>query len=147
MCVPQLFLVYVPPLSDNSRVHTASDAAAIARRTLEHQAAEVFIVLCLDTRSAVVGWHEVSRGTLDATLVHPREVFKPAVLANAAAVIVAHNHPSGDVVPSRDDTSLTARLRAAGELLGIALLDHIIVGRAGRFFSYKQDAWHTEERQ
>jgi DNA repair protein RadC len=126
-------------------VRTAADAALIARRALEHEASEVFIVLCLDTRAALIGCHEVSRGTLNTTLVHPREVFKVAVLANAAAVVVAHNHPSGDERPSSDDAALTSRLCAAGRLIGVTVLDHIIIGHDGRFFSCHQHGWRNAE--
>jgi DNA repair protein RadC len=145
VCVPQLFLVYVPAPPDAPHVRTAEDAANIARRALAHEAVEVFIVLCLNTRAGVIGCHEVSRGTLDATLVHPREVFKVAMLANAASVVVAHNHPSGNERPSDADVALTARLRAAGDLLGITLLDHIIIGHGDRFFSSQQHGWPCME--
>ena len=79
----------------------------------------------------------MSRGTLDSTLVHPREVFKAAILANAAAVVLAHVHPSGDPTPSRDDVELTRRLSSAGALLGIEILDHIVVGH-GCYTSFKE---------
>jgi DNA repair protein RadC len=94
-------------------------------------------MLCLSTKHRVIAYHEVSRGTLDSTLVHPREVFKAALLANAAAIIVNHNHPSGDPSPTIDDLEVTRRLVAAGEILGIVVLDHIVVGD-GRYFSFKE---------
>lgn len=76
------------------------------------------------------------RGTLDSALVHPREVFEAALLANAAAIVAGHNHPSGDPTPSPDDVEITRRLAATGEVLGIPVLDHIIVGD-GRYYSFK----------
>jgi DNA repair protein RadC len=85
----------------------------------------------------VIAYHEVSRGTLDATLVHPREVFKAALLSNAASIILTHNHPSGDPTPSPDDHQLTRRLVDAGRLIGVEVLDHIIVGD-GRYFSFRE---------
>jgi DNA repair protein RadC len=94
-------------------------------------------MLCLSTKHRVIAYHEVSRGTLDSTLVHPREVFKAALLANAAAIVVSHNHPSGDPSPTMDDLEVTTRLAAAGEVLGIAVLDHIVIGD-GRYFSFKE---------
>lgn len=94
-------------------------------------------MLCLSTKHRVIAYHEVSRGTLDSTLVHPREVFKAALLANAAAIVVSHNHPSGDPSPTIDDLEVTTRLVAAGEVLGIAVLDHIVIGD-GRYFSFKE---------
>lgn len=111
-------------------------AADVFRVILQDEPGEVFGMLCLSTKNRVIGYHEVSRGTLDATLVHPREVFKAALLANAAAIIVAHNHPSGDPTPSADDIALTSRLMAAGTLLGVSVLDHIVIGD-GRFTSFR----------
>ena len=116
---------------------TPRDSAAILSPLLQHEPSEVFAILCLSTKRHVIAYHEVSRGTLDGTLVHPREVFKAAILANAAAIIVAHVHPSGDPTPSPDDIHLTRQLVAAGCLLGIEILDHIIVGD-GRYVSFRE---------
>ena len=91
-------------------------------------AQEVFAVVTLDTKNQITGIVEVTRGTLDASLVHPREVFAPAIAATASSIILAHNHPSGDPTPSREDISVTQRLTECGTLLGIDVLDHIIVG-------------------
>jgi DNA repair protein RadC len=112
-------------------VRGAEECAAILTPLLHDQPVEVFVILCLSTKH-----HEVSRGSLDATIVHPREVFKPAFLSNAAAIVVAHNHPSGDPTPSRDDLAITKRLVASGELLGVTVLDHLVIG-AGRYVSFK----------
>ena len=92
---------------------------------------EEFWLAALDQRHRIIGTHQVSIGTLTASLVHPREVFKVAMLANASAIIVAHNHPSGDPTPSAEDRAITQRLKQAGELLGIRLLDHVILGHSG----------------
>ncbi len=113
------------------------ESATLLMRLLEDQPTEVFAILCLSTKHRVIAFHEVSRGTLDSTLVHPREVFKAALLANAAAIVVSHNHPSGDPSPTLDDLEVTTRLVAAGEILGIGVLDHIVVGD-GRYFSFKE---------
>lgn len=113
------------------------DAAAAFMATLQDEPAEVFAMICLTTKHRVIAYHEVSRGTLDATLVHPREVFKAALLVNAATIVVAHVHPSGLPTPSPDDIDLTRRLAAAGELLGVHLLDHIVIGD-GRYYSFKE---------
>lgn len=113
------------------------DAASTFMTLLQDEPAEVFAMLCVTTKHRVIAYHEVSRGTLDSTLVHPREVFKAAILANAAAIIVCHNHPSGDPSPSLDDLELTKRLVATGNLLGIDVLDHIVVGD-GRYYSFKE---------
>lgn len=119
-------------------VHAPADAASIAAKYLEGQDREHFIVLLLDTKHHVNAIHTVAIGTLNETLVHPREVFKAALLANAAAMIVAHNHPSGDVSPSQEDLALTQRLRQAGDLLGVPVLDHLIIGEAGVYCSLKE---------
>ena len=95
---------------------------------VQEEAQEVFGILVLNTKNKIVAVHEVSRGTLNASMVHPREVFKPAVLHNAAAIICFHNHPSGEPKPSKEDIETTNRLVEAGKIMGIEVLDHIIVG-------------------
>ena len=90
---------------------------------------ETFYVLLLDGRHRLSGCHRVSEGTLTTSLVHPREVFSPAIREAAAAIIVVHNHPSGDPEPSREDLEVTRRLARCGRLLGIPLLDHVVVGQ------------------
>lgn len=97
---------------------------------------EHFAILCLDTRNNLI-FHEVSVGTLNASLVHPREVFKKAIQANTAQVIIAHNHPSGNPTPSEEDIITTRRLVEAGRILGIAVTDHIIVS-VDNFVSFKE---------
>lgn len=92
---------------------------------------ETFWIVALDARGHALALHCVARGTLSACLVHPREVFAPALRCRAHALIVVHNHPSGDPEPSVEDTQLTARLEDAGQLLGIPLVDHVVVGRRG----------------
>jgi DNA repair protein RadC len=104
---------------------------------LQDEPSEVFAILCLTTKNRVIAYHEVSRGTLDTTLVHPREVFKAAILANAASIVICHNHPSGDPSPSLDDLEITQRLVRTGEILGINVLDHVVVGD-GRYYSFKE---------
>ena len=98
---------------------------------------EHFVAFYLDSRNRLLLYETVSVGTLSASLVHPREVFSPAISAHAAALIVAHNHPSGDSNPSGEDKETTGRLARSGELLGIPLLDHLIVTKNG-FFSFKE---------
>lgn len=96
---------------------------------------EEFLVLLLDNKNTLLGFNVVSVGSLTAALVHPREVYKPAILANAAAVIFAHNHPSGDPAPSPEDLEITKRLKETGDVLGIRVLDHVVLGD-GRYFSF-----------
>lgn len=99
---------------------------------------EHFLTLLLDTKNRVMKCTEVSVGTVDAAIAHPRDVFVQAVRQGASAVIVAHNHPSGDATPSKEDIQTTKRLEAAGDILGIPLLDHlIIVDDVDEFFSFK----------
>jgi DNA repair protein RadC len=125
------------PVIIGRAMNTPRESASVVMTVLRDEPGEVFAIICLSTKHRVIAYHEVSRGTLDATLVHPREVFKAALLANAAAIILTHNHPSGDPTPSGDDVQLTRRLGDAGTLLGIDVLDHIIVGD-GRYYSFKQ---------
>jgi DNA repair protein RadC len=99
---------------------------------------EAFIVLLLDVKHRVIAEEVVTIGILDGALIHPREVFKAAIVANAAAIIVAHNHPSGDPKPSGQDAEVTKRLRKAGEVLGIPVVDHVIVGSTGAHFSFRE---------
>lgn len=106
---------------------------------LSELAEEVFILMCLDTKNKVTGLFKVSQGSLNASIVHPREVFKRALMQNSNAVILAHSHPSGDVTPSGEDISVTRRLQEAGDILGIKVLDHLIIGAGGRYKSFKED--------
>jgi len=113
----------------------------IASRILEGEAQENVLVFSLDTKLQIVGISNVSRGLLNATLLHAREVFRPAILANAAAIILVHNHPSGDPRPSIEDHKITERFEKDGDLLDIKVVDHVIIGEesyysfsAGRVF-------------
>ncbi len=103
------------------------DVAAVMRSKLKGKKKEHCWVLCLDTRNKLINCKPVSIGSLDTSIVHPREVFKEAVSSSAASVIFVHNHPSGDPEPSKEDIELTKRLAEAGEIVGIEVLDHIIV--------------------
>ena len=121
------------------------DARAVADAFAEHFAPldrEHFVVLLLDGKNRIVGFNVVSIGSLTAALVHPREVFKAAILSNAAALILVHNHPSGDPTPSAEDRAITERLRQVGELVGIRVLDHVVIGDEGQFVSLaEQEGW------
>jgi DNA repair protein RadC len=126
------------PTQERLTVSSPADASGLLSRYLKGADREHFVALFLDTKNQVTGIHTVSVGDLSSALVHPREVFKPAILANAASILVAHNHPSGDPAPSPEDVAITHRLCEAGELLGIALLDHVIIGEPGRWTSLKE---------
>lgn len=108
-------------------IKSPEDVAAAVRSRLKGKKKEHFLVLCLDTRNRLINCKAVSVGSLDTSVVHPREVFKEAVSSSAASVIFVHNHPSGDPEPSKEDVELTRRLVKAGEIVGIEVLDHIIV--------------------
>ncbi len=128
--VRELVVSYKPlrvPLPVNGTVSRPREAARLAAAILAGTTVEHVLALHFDTKHKLIGVHVVSVGTLDASLVHPREVFKAAYLSNASALILAHNHPSGDPTPSGEDRALSDRLRQAGELLGVTLLDFVIV--------------------
>ena len=101
---------------------------------------EEFLVVLVDAKNKLLGFHVVSVGSLTSSIVHPREVFKAAILSNAAAVILVHNHPSGDPVPSAEDLSITSRLCETGEVIGIKVLDHVVIGE-GRYVSFVDDGY------
>ena len=108
-------------------VKTPEDVVGLVRGRLKGKKKEHFLALLVDTRNQLIKVAEISVGSLDSSLVHPREVFKEAISATAASVIFAHNHPSGDPTASEDDIRLTKRLAEAGEIVGIDVLDHIII--------------------
>lgn len=115
------------------QVSSPADVSALLRDRIAYEDREHFIVLLLNTKNRVIGSPTVSIGTLSSSLVHPREVFKPAIKAGAAFVLLAHNHPSGHVEPSREDREVTKRLVEAGEMVGIEVLDHVILGGASSY--------------
>jgi DNA repair protein RadC len=120
---------------ERERVRTAADVYQRMRLTLRDLPHEEFHVLLLNTQNEILRDLQVTRGTLDASLVHPREVFRPAIVEAAASVILVHNHPSGDPTPSAEDRAVTRQLRSAGELVGIEVLDHVVLGE-GRYVSF-----------
>lgn len=109
-------------------VKSPEDAYKLAKQFLVEADREYFLVACLDTKNQPTAIHFCHVGSLNSSIVHPREVFKSAILSNSASIIVAHNHPSGDSTPSREDIEVTKRLVEAGKIIGIEVLDHIIVG-------------------
>jgi DNA repair protein RadC len=114
------------------------DAFQLLRKRFTHgEGREFFVAILLSARNTVIGVETVSVGSLNASIVHPREVFQPAVAKSAASLILAHNHPSGNPEPSDDDLALTRRLVSVGELLGIPIVDHLILAGGG-FLSLKQ---------
>ncbi len=117
------------PSPDNKTViKNPVDVAALVKNKLNGKKKEYFMTVLLDTRARVIKICETSVGSLDTSIVHPREVFKEAISASAASVIFVHNHPSGDTSASEQDIGLTKRLVEAGQIIGIEVLDHIIIG-------------------
>ena len=143
MRIRELRVVYVcrsDPHTPDPPTIVASprEAAALFQSLLGSETVEVFGLLCLTTKHRILCYHELARGTLDTVAVEPRDIFKVALLSNAACVAVGHNHPSGEPTPSANDYALTARLTAAGILIGIDIVDHIIVGDESRYYSFKE---------
>jgi DNA repair protein RadC len=121
------------------QIRTTADAAHVLSTYLADADREDLVVMLLNSKHRIIGIHTVSVGSLTSSLAHPREAMKAAILANAAAFILCHNHPSGDPTPSNEDHALTKRMYAASELLGVQLLDHIIIGDAGRWYSFQDE--------
>ena len=113
---------------DKPLVKHPEEVVNLVRNRLKGKKKEYFLALLLDSRNQLIKISEISVGSLDSNIVHPREVFKEAISASAASVIFVHNHPSGDPTASEDDVELTKRLAEAGEIVGIDVLDHIIIG-------------------
>jgi DNA repair protein RadC len=107
------------------------------RASIKDKAREHFKLILLNPRNKIIGISTISIGTLNASLVHPREVFKDAITHSAASVVLAHNHPSGDPEPSDDDLKITKKLVDSGKILGIEVLDHIVIGK-NNFYSFKE---------
>ncbi len=127
-----------PEAEDKPIVKTPEDVASLVGSRLKGKKKEYFLAVLLDTRSRLIKIAEISIGSLDSSIVHPREVFKEAISASAASVIFVHNHPSGDPEASEDDINLTKRLAKAGEIVGIDVLDHIIIGDK-KYLSLKRE--------
>lgn len=114
--------------ADNGFIRSAADVYNLLKEDMGDLPHEEFRVLCLSTQNQVTGGGTISVGTLDASLVHPREVFRMALEANAASIILVHNHPSGHTEPSAEDRAVTRQLQDAGVTMGIEVLDHVIIG-------------------
>jgi DNA repair protein RadC len=122
------------------RMQNKFDVVSSLSNLIKHKDKEYFIVISLNTNLFVNSVNVVSIGSVNSTIVHPREVFKVAILSNATAIIVAHNHPSGNVMPSNEDIDVTHRLKEVSKIIGITLLDHIIVGfQNPEIYSFKEN--------
>lgn len=114
----------------NKKISCPTDIITVLNTVLdmENMAEENLVLITLDTKNNITGLFTVSTGDLSQSIVHPREVYKRAIMQNAKSIIIAHNHPSGDSTPSENDINITKRLNEAGKILGIELLDHVIIG-------------------
>lgn len=122
---------------DEYRISTPQDVADLLMNEMRDLKKEILKVLILNTKNIVTGTVDASVGTLSSSIVHPRDIFRDAIRRSAASIILVHNHPSGDPTPSGDDINSTRRVKEAGKIIGIELLDHIIIGE-GRFVSLKE---------
>lgn len=132
------------PLYDLERtiIRSPEDAVIAARKIFgfDELPNEHFCIFTLSTKNQIIGAHSIFKGSLNASVVHPREVFQAALLNNAASILAFHNHPSGDPAPSNEDIAVTKRLSEAGKLMGIELLDHLIIGNP-KFVSLKEKGY------
>ena len=126
-----------PAHSEPVHIRGPQDVHRLLHQRTSQELGEVFYVITLNTQSCVVGLHEVTRGTLSSSLVHPREVFIRAIADYAAGIVVVHNHPSGNPTPSADDHAVTRQLVDAGKVLDLPVYDHVIIGNA-RYFSFAE---------
>ena len=125
------------PMKDGQKINSAEDVFKVLKNDLGNKKKEHFKVLSLNSRNQLISLDDISIGTINANLVHPREIFKTAIQNLAVSIILVHNHPSGDPEPSEDDLIITKRLVEAGKIMGINILDHIIITK-NKFLSFKE---------
>lgn len=129
--------IQTAPLNVGQKIGSPKDIVDFVASSLRNEKKEHFIVVFLSTKNTIIGQDVISIGSLNASIVHPREVFNVAIKRHAASIIAIHNHPSGDTSPSKEDVLVTERLSEAGKLIGIELLDHIIIGHES-YYSFKE---------
>lgn len=120
---------------ETTHITSPEDAFLVARRFIQDDDREVFLVILLNTKNRVIAVHRAHVGSINSSIIHPREIFKSAILNNATSLIVSHQHPSGDPKPSLEDIEVTERLQEVGRIIGIKLLDHIVVGAGDDYVS------------
>lgn len=125
------------PIQDKYRITSPEDGAKYLYPKLSYKSTEHFAVVLLNSKNRIIGFEIISQGSINSSVVHPREVFNLAIVNHAAGILAAHNHPSGDPTPSKEDKSLTTSLAESGKMIGIPVLDHIIVGH-NCYFSFKE---------
>jgi DNA repair protein RadC len=127
-------------MAKNKKVILPRDCLGLVRPLILDWHKEHFFGIYLSTRNTVIKVELISLGTLNASLIHPRELFRPAIIKSANQIIILHNHPSGEVEPSESDIATTERLKKVGELLGIKILDHIIFAKSKKYYSFLNDS-------
>lgn len=134
-------------LDSHSSIDHPSIAASCLFNYLQGADREHFVVMMLNTKNQIIGIHTAHIGSLSSSIVHAREVFKPAILHNSSVIIIGHNHPSGDPTPSKEDYLVTKKIVKTGEMIGIECLDHIIIGchEKKKFFSLKSEGFMEGE--
>ena len=138
--VVNIRMVKEPSLYSTEKIKSPEDVLRVIAEELKTYDREVFAVLNLKSNGQPINLNICSIGTLDTSMVSPREVFKSCILSNSAAFIAVHNHPSGNLTPSQEDREVTRRLLGCSELLGVKMLDHIIIaGESGRMYSFKSE--------
>lgn len=120
------------------QISSPRDAARLIAAAIENEETEAFVMLSLDVQMQVIASSVITRGIINSTLVHPREVFRVAIALGAFTIVVAHNHPSGVAIPSPDDREVTAGLVEAGKVVGIPVMDSIVIGSEGRYTSFSE---------
>ena len=125
------------PVQDEYRIISPEDGANYLYPKLSYKSTEHFAVVLLNSKNRIIGFEIISQGSINSSVVHPREVFNSAIVNHAAGILAAHNHPSGDPTPSKEDKALTNSLAESGKMIGIPVLDHIIVGH-NCYFSFKE---------
>mgnify|MGYP002521608286 CR=1 FL=1 len=149
-CAKRVDIVSIKMIKESSvkyesrTISNPSDIYLLVKEFLEGFDREKLLVVCLNTKNQPINISTVSIGTLNTSLVHPREVFKTAILSNSSKIALAHNHPSGDVTPSKEDEFITKRIQQAGVILGIELIDHLIIVD-DEYFSFKENGFLDEE--
>lgn len=123
--------------SKDVKVTSPKDVVNVVMGEMMDLEQEVLKVLLLSTKNIIIGSKDVFKGSLNSSIVHPREIFKQAIKRNSASIIICHNHPSGDPTPSKEDINVTLRIKECGKIIGIELLDHIIIGK-NKFVSFKE---------
>lgn len=125
----------------NRTISTPIEAVDLLRDLLEECDREKMLVCCLNIKNEPTNISIVSVGSLNSSIVHPREIFKTAIISNSASIIIAHNHPSGNSKPSKEDITVTQRIKESGKIVGIEMIDHIIIGERNNYTSLKEEGF------